>query len=106
MRTNEKLPASAVVSELEKHILVDGFKIVIDLEKSRGPYLVDEVSGRQLLDFYGFYGSLPVGFNHSYFEQPAVKKDLVEAARTKPANSDVYSRHFARFVETFDRVMG
>ncbi|MEO7300135.1 MAG: hypothetical protein ABI042_16345 [Verrucomicrobiota bacterium] len=30
-----------LVSELEKHILVDGLKIVIDLEKSRGSRLVD-----------------------------------------------------------------
>src|SRR5271170_1563195 len=36
-----KIAARQVISELEKHILVDGFKIVIDLEKSRGSWLVD-----------------------------------------------------------------
>lgn len=100
------LPAETVVSRLEKHILVDGFRLVIDLKRSRGCYLVDEVTGRQLLDLYGFYGSLPVGYNHPWFEQPAVQADLLEAARTKVANADVYSRPYATFVETFGRVMG
>jgi L-lysine 6-transaminase len=106
MRTNRKLSAPAVVSSLEKHILVDGFRIVIDLKQSRGPFLFDEVTGRQFLDLYGFYGSLPIGFNHPSFDQAEVQSDLLEAARTKPANSDVYSRHFATFVETFARVLG
>src|SRR5436305_5143842 len=104
--TDLKLAAQAVVPEIEKHILVDGFRIVIDLKKSRGSSLVDEVSGRQFLDFYGFYGSLPIGFNHPHFDRPAVQQDLLEAARTKVANADVYSRPYARFVDTFSRVMG
>src|SRR3954468_22747040 len=105
MNTDLNLPASAAVSELEKHILVDGFRLVIDLKKSRGCYLVDEVTGRSLLDLYGFYGSLPVGFNHPVLSQPTVQQDLLEAARIKVANADVYSRHYARFVQTFSRVL-
>ncbi len=53
-----------VIAELEKHILTDGFKLVIDLEKSRGSRLVDAATGRSYLDFYAFYASLPIGFNH------------------------------------------
>ena len=45
-----KIAADKVVSELEKHILVDGFKIVIDLEKSLGSRLVDAPTGRS---FFG-----------------------------------------------------
>lgn len=98
--------AKTVVSELQRHVLVDGFRIVIDLAKSRGAKLVDAVTGRELLDLYGFYGSLPLGFNHPYFQRPAVQQDLLEAARTKVANSDVYSTHYAQFVSAFSRVMG
>jgi L-lysine 6-transaminase len=94
-----------VVSELKKHLLIDGFQIVIDLHQSRGSYLVDAVTGRQLLDLYGFFGSLPVGYNHPYFGQPLVQAGLLEAARVKVANPDVYSSHLVRFVETFHRVM-
>ena len=91
---------------LEKHILMDGFKIVIDLEKSRGSYLYDEATGRRLIDFYGFFGSLTIGFNHPYFDEPEVKEDLLRAAKFKIANSDVYSEGYAEFVETFSRVAG
>jgi L-lysine 6-transaminase len=101
-----KIVPQDVVSELEKHVLVDGFQIVVDLEKSRGSRLVDAVSGRQLLDLYGSFGSMPVGFNHPYLSQTRVQEDLIEAARVKVANPDVYSTHLARFVQTFHRVMG
>jgi L-lysine 6-transaminase len=95
-----------VIAELENHILVDGFKLVVDLEKSRGSRLVDAVSGRSLIDFYSFFASMPVGFNHPYFDSPAVQAELLAAARVKVASSDVYSVFFATFVKTFARVMG
>jgi L-lysine 6-transaminase len=99
------LPAQ-VVSELEKHLLVDGFKLVVDLEKSRGSTLVDAATGKSFIDFYAFFASMPVGFNHPYFEAPEVQADLLAAAKVKVANSDVYSVPYATFVETFARVMG
>src|SRR6185436_11726677 len=92
----------ALLSELQKHILTDGFGIVIDFAKSRGPYLWDAASGRRLLDLYGFFGSLPIGFNHPQFDRPEVLQHLADAARTKVANSDVYSEHLAMFVRTFN----
>src|SRR6059058_5315180 len=91
---------------LEKHVLMDGFKIVIDLKKSRGSYLYDAATGRRLIDLYGFFGSMPIGFNHPYFDQPDVQRDLLQAAKIKVANSDVYSEAYAEFVETFARVCG
>jgi L-lysine 6-transaminase len=97
---------SQVLGELEKHILLDGFRIIIDLEKSCGSYLYDKASDRRLIDFYGFFGSLPVGFNHSYFDKPEVQRDLLRAAKIKVANSDVYSEAYAEFVETFARIVG
>ncbi len=93
----------AVVPELQKHILVDGFRIVIDLEKSRGSRLIDAASGREFLDLYGFFGSMAVGFNHPYLDEPEVQRELLSTLRTKVANADVYSGPYARFVETFDR---
>ena len=98
--------AKTVVADLQQHVLVDGFRIVIDLKKSRGSKLVDAATGRELIDLYGFYGSLPLGFNHPYFDRPAVQHELLEAARTKVANSDVYTTHYAEFVKTFHRVAG
>ena len=101
---NAQSHAAELLKKLEQHILMDGFKIVIDLEKSRGSYLHNAVSGERLIDFYGFFGSVPVGFNHPHFDQPEVQKELLRAATTKVANSDVYSEAYADFVETFTRV--
>jgi L-lysine 6-transaminase len=53
-----------VLETIEQHVLLDGFKIVIDLEKSRGSYIYNAVDGRRLIDLYGFFASKPVGFNH------------------------------------------
>src|SRR5215471_1972123 len=95
-----------VIAELEKHILVDGFKLVFDIEKSHGSRFVDAATGRELIDLYSFYASQPVGFNHPYFDRPEVKADLLAAAKVKVANADVYTSHYATFVSTFARVVG
>lgn len=98
-------PAEAL-QEIGKHVLLDGFGMVLDLEKSRGSRAVDAASGRTLLDLYGCFGSLPVGFNHPWFDQPEVRRDLLTVARSKAANSDVYSEAYAEFVRTFHRIAG
>lgn len=95
-----------VIAELEKHILVDGFKLVIDLERSKGSKLVDAPTGRQLIDLYSFYASMPVGYNHPHFDRPEVKAELLAAARIKVASADVYSTQYATFIKTFARVVG
>ena len=105
-KNKKSVPPARVLNALGEHILLDGFKIVLDLEKSRGSYLVDAANGHRLIDLYGFFGSLAIGFNHPYFDQPAVQRELVRAAKAKVANSDVYSEAYAEFVETFARVAG
>src|SRR5438067_1520233 len=63
-------------------------------------------TGRLLIDLYGFFGSLTIGFNHPYFDEPSVKEDLLRAAKFKVANSDIYSEGYAEFVDAFSRVAG
>jgi L-lysine 6-transaminase len=108
--TAQPVPGSVspkeVIAELEKHILVDGFKLVFDAQRSRGSVFVDEATGRELIDLYGFYASQPVGFNHPYFDRPEVQADLLAAAKVKVANADVYTVQYATFVSTFARVVG
>jgi L-lysine 6-transaminase len=106
MNMQWQIPPGEVVASLERHILVDGFRLVIDLENSRGSRLRDAATGRDFIDLYGFFGSLPVGFNHPWFNQADIQRELLLAARTKVANSDVYSSCYATFVETFHRVAG
>src|ERR1017187_4361062 len=76
-RQSLQLSAQNVIAELERHILVDGFKLVFDLARSHGSYFVDAATGRELIDLYSFYASQPIGFNHPYFDRPEVKADLL-----------------------------
>jgi L-lysine 6-transaminase len=103
---NHQHRAAAALEKLERHILMDGFRIVFDLERSRGSYIHDAASGQRLIDFYGFFGSVPVGFNHPHFDRGDVQQELLCASKTKIANSDVYSEQYAGFVETLTRVAG
>jgi L-lysine 6-transaminase len=91
-----------VIPTLQKNILVDGFHVIIDLEKSKGSYIHDAVSGKDLLDFYSYFASLPVGHNHPKLtNDPEFIKALTRAAIANPANSDIYCPEYAAFVEQF-----
>src|SRR5947207_13846278 len=87
--SSSQTPAATRALEiLEQHLLLDGFRIVLDHEKSRGSYLYNAATDSRLIDLYGFFGSMPVGYNHAHFEEPAVQKELARAASIKVANSD------------------
>ena len=102
----KQIQPSNVLETIEQHVLLDGFRIVLDPEKSAGSYLFNAASDSRLIDLYGFFGSMPVGFNHPHFDRPEVRRDLLLAAKVKIANSDIYSDGYAEFVETFERVVG
>jgi L-lysine 6-transaminase len=95
------VPADAVFPILKDNILVDGFHIVIDLEKSHGSIIVDALEGKEYLDCYGYFATLPIGHNHPKMGDEKFRASLMNAALSNPANSDVYSREYAAFVKTF-----
>ncbi|MCX7702918.1 MAG: L-lysine 6-transaminase [Planctomycetota bacterium] len=96
-----KILPSEVLSTLSQHILVDGFEIVIDLEKSSGNYIYDSLSGEKFLDCYSYFASLPLGHNHPKMFEPSFLKELQIAALSNPANSDIYCTTYAAFVKNF-----
>jgi L-lysine 6-transaminase len=101
---NIKLPAALVHDTLRKHMLVDGFDFVIDLEKSQGSIIVDEKNGDNYIDFFTFFASSPLGMNHPKMMLPEVQKELLIAGTNKPSNSDIYTTLMAEFVDTFARI--
>ncbi len=79
--------------------------MVLDMTRSRGVDLYDQINGRKLTDFFGFYASSALGMNHPKLtEDAAFMKRLTEAALNKITNSDVRTLHMARFLGTFERV--
>lgn len=90
---------------LGEHILTDGFDMVVDLEKSHGAYTYDSLHNRQMLDFFTSFATIPIGNNHpKMLGDEEFKERLLEAAISNPANSDLYTTHYARFLQTFGRV--
>jgi L-lysine 6-transaminase len=90
-----------VHATLGKSILVEGYPMVLDLDKSHGSWLYDARSQREFLDFFTFYASRAVAYNHPKLRDPDYLQRLLLAARLKPSNGDVYTTLFAEFVETF-----
>jgi L-lysine 6-transaminase len=93
-----------VLATLSRYILVDGFEIVIDLRKSKGPYIIDARSGKRYLDFFTFVASSPLGMNNPKMTTPEFLAKLARVAVNKPSNSDIYTVEEAEFLETFERV--
>jgi L-lysine 6-transaminase len=106
-RRTVHIPASEVHERLAEHVLVDGFRLVLDVERSHGSWLVDARDGTEYLDLYTFFASAPLGANPpGVVEDPDFMALLGRVAASKPANPDMYSTHYAEFVDTFARVLG
>ena len=92
---------------LARYVLTDGFHLTLDLRHSRGSWIVDAETGERYLDLYAFYASAPLGINPPGLgDDPEFMALLAEAAVNKPTNPDIYTSHYADFVETFARVLG
>ncbi len=112
LRAPEAVLDAAVTAErvhevLGRHVLTDGFRLVYDTAASHGSWVVDARTGEEYLDLYTFFASAPLGSNpRGLADDPEFMAELGEAAANKPANPDMYTRQYARFVETFTRVLG
>lgn len=95
---------SEVHPTIKKYMIGDGEPIVFDMARSHGAYLVDALSGREYIDFFTFFASQPIGYNHPKMRDAEFLEKLTAAASIKPSNSDIYTTLMAEFVETFHRV--
>lgn len=93
-----------VHATLSRHMLIDGFDLVVDLKRSQGSYLYDSRYNKKYLDFFTFFASGAVGINHPKLTDPAFLEKLAYVGVNKPSNSDAYTVEMAEFVETFARI--
>jgi L-lysine 6-transaminase len=99
-----KINPSEVHEVLNRHMLADGFELVVDLQNSSGSYMVDLRKNRKMLDYFTFFGSNALGMNHPKMTTPEFLAKLGRVAVNKPSNSDLYTVELAEFVETFSRI--
>ncbi len=93
-----------VMDILRKHLLVDGFDIIFDLKRSKGSYVFDSKRKKYFLDFFTFFASSPVGFNHPRMTTPEFLEKLARVSVHKPSSSDSYTVEMAEFMDTFSKV--
>lgn len=92
----------SIANDLKQHILVDGFHVVADTEKSQGSTIVDKETGKQYLDCYSQFASQALGWNHPSLK--AYEQSLGKIALHKLANSDMYSEVYRDFVKSFSKI--
>ena len=96
------IDARNVHATIGKYMLADGMDQVIDLRKSHGSWLVDARDGKEYLDLFSMFASMPVGYNHPTLLEN--RERIAAAALNKITNSDIYSMQMAEFVDTVGRI--
>ncbi len=103
-QTASRVTPDRVHETLGRHMLADGYDMVLDMDRSRGRRLWDSRRQRPVLDMFSFFATAPVGLNHPKMADEAFRAKLMRAALANPSNSDIYTTEFAEFVDTFGRV--
>ncbi len=101
---SSQIKPDQVMDVLRKHMLVDGFDVVFDLRKSKGSYVFDSKRKKYFLDFFTFFASSPIGFNHPKMTTPEFMEKLAHVSLSKPSSSDSYTVEMAEFMDTFSRI--
>lgn len=101
---NYSIDESNVIETIGKYMLADGYDFVIDNLKSTSTVLVDKRNGKELIDFFTCFASMPLGFNHPKMLDDDFINYIGRASLNKPSNSDLYSQELATFVETLFKI--
>jgi len=70
-------------------------------EKSKGSYIFDKNSDRSILDFFSFFSTLPLGYNHPIYSSSEFLNDLAVFGGFKFSTGRIRTDYFDRFVEEF-----
>ncbi|HRZ78805.1 MAG TPA: aminotransferase class III-fold pyridoxal phosphate-dependent enzyme, partial [bacterium] len=95
----KKISPAQVHPILDKYILADGYDMVVDAQKSHGSYMYDSKHNIEYLDFFSFFASMPLGFNHPGLNNDEFIKEIGTVALHNISNSDFYTTIMAEFVQ-------
>jgi len=96
-----QVTAESVMEEISKHLLLDGYDLVLDLQASHNSTIIDERDNKKFVDFFTCFASMPIGFNHPKIADDDFINYIGKVATSKPTNSDVYTVQYATFIKTF-----
>lgn len=81
--------AAHSLEDLRKLMLVDGYDMVLDMDKSHASELVDKKSGKTFHDFFSFFAAMPISINHPKLNTQEFIEYIGKASLNKPSNSDI-----------------
>jgi L-lysine 6-transaminase len=93
---------SGVHETIGRYMLADGFPFVVDMDKSHGSWLVDKRNGKEYLDLFSCFASMPIGWNHP--DIVSKKDEFGRVAMNNVTNSDIYTSEMAWAVDTIARI--
>ena len=89
---------------MSKHFLPDWVQdLKLNPIKSHGSYLYDDSSGREILDMFGFFSTLPLGYNHPIFKRQEYINDILSFGGIKPSTGRISSGYVDEFISKFHR---
>lgn len=77
------------------------FNVKVDLGRSHGTYLYDLNRRHEVLDLFGNYSSLPLGYGHPVFDAPDFTREVLEHTKVKLPNCEMRSEAAERFYADF-----
>ena len=85
-----------------KYLLPDSLQnICLNPSKSNASFLYDDFSKRKILDFHGFFSTLPLGYNHRIFNHKNFLKTIYEYAGLKPSAGRIMTKFLDEFILEF-----
>lgn len=94
-----------MLTKLQNHIPIFGFKIVPCLEKSHGSYLYNKINNKEVLDFgFNQFGSLAIGYNHPKLTEEYFDKLLI-STKQRISLSGNYPEEYINFVDNFKKIL-
>ena len=77
------------------------YNISVDFEKSHDSYLYDRNTGNEILDYFGMYASLPLGYNHPIFKTKDFIDEYMRVSSFKINNCEFVSDETLEFDRMF-----
>ena len=86
--------AMQLLKDLGRHQLVDGYPMVIDLDRCHGSWIYDRMNDCDYLDVFTCFASWPLGYNHPKFSDPETVKAMARASMSKAIiNESLKKKH-------------
>ncbi len=96
--------SSSKIFSSPKFLIPDTLQnICLNPSKSKNSFLHDDFTNKKILDFHGFFSTLPLGYNHKIFNNSNFKKTVMTYAGLKPSAGRIMTKFLDDFISEFHK---